>query len=178
MQEATDGELMTAIAHGNRQAFREVYRRYAALILGYSVRLLNNRSTAEEVTQEVWLKVVRAAASYRGEGSLKAWLFTVTRRTAFNYMRDHLSDPEVALAEVNLSATDLEEQVLARAEIGRVREAVAALPEAQRVALTLWLTEDLSYGEIASQMQVSEAAVKSLLFRARQNLEHQLRGRS
>lgn len=179
MKDATDGELMTWLAEGNQKAFQEIYRRYGAHVLGYSRRLLKNPGTSEEVSQEVWIKVVRAAASYRSEGTLKAWLYTVTRRTAFNYLRDSDFSEEIQNEELVRNAADsttaeFESQVLARGDVARIREAVDKLPEAQRVALTLWLTEDLSYDQIAGQMGVSESAVKSLLHRAREALREAL----
>lgn len=171
---------MTWIAQGNHKAFQEIYRRYAAHVFGYSLRLLKNRGTSEEVSQEVWIRVVRMASSYRSDGSLKSWLYTVTRRTAFNYLRDHDSSAEVKSEELidpasESSINEFEEQVLARAELADVRRAVDELPDSQRLALTLWLTEDLSYDQIAAQMGVSEASVKSLLFRARTALEKKIR---
>lgn len=179
MKNASDGELMTWLAQGNQKAFQEIYRRYGANVLGYSRRLLKNQGTSEEVSQEVWIKVVRAASSYRSEGSLKSWLYTVTRRTAFNYLRDHSHSDEIQNEELvanaaESTAIEFENRVLARADVAKVREALDRLPDSQRVALTLWLTEDLPYDQIAAQMGVSEAAVKSLLHRAREALREAL----
>lgn len=179
MKNATDGELMTWLAEGNQKAFQEIYRRYAAHVLGYSNRLLKNRGTSEEVSQEVWIKVVRAASSYRASGTLKSWLYTVTRRTAFNYLRDfsnveEVSSNEIIDAAAESSVAEFEARVLARAEIAAVRRALDTLPNSQRVALTLWLTEELAYDQIAQQMGISESAVKSLLFRAREALNEAL----
>jgi RNA polymerase sigma-70 factor (ECF subfamily) len=177
MKDASDGELMAMIAQGNQRAFQEVYRRYSPHVLGYSRRLIRDRGLSEETSQEVWIKVVRAASSYRGEGSLKAWLYTVVRRTAFNYLRDHISSEETAMAEVvEQSQSDFEERVLARAQIDEVRAVLETLPVNQRVALTMWLTEDLSYEDIAREMNLSESAVKSLLFRARNEMSVKIRG--
>lgn len=178
MQNASDSELMTMIADGQQQAFREIYRRYAPHVLGYSRRLIRDRGVSEEVAQEVWIRVVRAAAAYRGEGSLKAWLYTVVRRTAFNYLRDHINKEEVATdaPEVALTLVEFEQQVLARAEVDAVKAALNELPDNQRVALTLWLTEDLSYEDIAREMGLSESAVKSLLHRARVTLSERCGG--
>jgi len=172
MNDASDSELMRMIANGNQSAFQEVYRRYSPHVLGYSRRLIRDRGVSEEVSQEVWLKIVRAAASYRGEGSLKAWLYTVVRRTAFNYLRDHINTEEVATAapETSMTINEFEQQVLARAEVTAVRAALNELPDNQRLALTLWLTEDLSYEDIGRELGVSEGAVKSLLHRARNEM--------
>ncbi|MGE4131343.1 MAG: RNA polymerase sigma factor [Bdellovibrionales bacterium] len=178
MNETSDGELMTLLAGGNQAAFQELYRRYGAIVLGYCRRLLKNPSLSEEASQEAWIRVVRAAASYRAEGSVKSWVLTVARRAAFNYVRDHNSSEEVPLESEDQVGTiqDFEDQVLARSEVAQVRQALEQLPDRQRLALVLWLTEDMSYEQIAQQLDVSESSVKSLLFRARQTLEAQLRG--
>lgn len=172
---------MTWIAQGNHKAFQEVYRRYAAHVFGYSLRLLKNRGTSEEVSQEVWIRVVRMASSYRSDGALKSWLYTVTRRTAFNYLRDHDHSAEIqnedGVAQAGATTPgEFEERILARSEVARVRAALDELPDSQRLALVLWLTEDLSYDQIAAQMNVSESSVKSLLFRARAAMEKKIRG--
>lgn len=170
---------MQMIAAGHKPAFQELYRRYGSHVLGYSRRLVRQTGVSEEVAQEAWIRVVRAAASYRGDGSLKSWLYTVVRRTAFNYLRDHVASEEVATADLeaaHATVHEFEEQVLARAEIEAVRSALDSLPGNQRLALTMWLTEDLSYDEIAGQLGVTEAAVKSLLHRARQRISDKLRG--
>lgn len=177
MKNASDGELMSEIARGNQSAFRELYRRYSAHVLGYSRRLMRNPSTADEVSQECWIKIVRAASSYRGDGSVKSWVYTVVRRTALNYMRDQL--PRESLSDMEAapeaSTHEFETAVLARAEISEVRAALAELPDNQRLALTMWLTEELSYEEIARELSLSEGAVKQLLFRARQTLSDKIR---
>lgn len=173
MRESTDGELMQLIAQGNKKAFHEVYSRYSALVFGYSLRLLKNRAVAEDITQDVWIKTVRLAASYRGEGSLKGWLLKVTRNTALNHFRDNAKDlqsvpMEDAGAEVPVE--DFERMIFQKAEVAQLKKALDELPEAQRVALIMWVSEKLSYAEIASEMNLSESAVKSLIFRARRAL--------
>ncbi len=177
MKNASDGELMSGIAQGNQSAFRELYRRYSAHVLGYSRRMMRNPSTADEVSQECWIKIVRAAATYRAEGSVKSWLYTVVRRTALNFMRDQLPRETLTDSENAPEATtqEFEASVLARAEISKVRAALADLPDNQRLALTMWLTEELSYEEIARELNLSEGAVKQLLFRARQTLAERIR---
>lgn len=177
MKNASDGELMSLIAKGSQTAFREIYRRYSSLVLGYSRRLLREAQNADELSQEAWLKIVRGAASFRGDGSVKSWIFTVVRRTALNHMRDQLPQEipvDIETVEV-LAASEFEQAVLARAEIAEVRSALRELPDNQRLALTMWLTEEMSYEDIARELNLSEGAVKQLLHRARQTLETRIR---
>lgn len=175
---------MKRLAEGHQEAFHEIYRRYSAHVLGYCRRILHDHSVSDEISQEVWIKVVRAAASYRSEGTLKSWLLTVTRRTALNYLRDSRAGMEVATEDVEdstsgreeLRRTDFEDRIFARAAVEEIRRRIDELPANQRLALTLWLTEDLSYQEIAQEMDLTESAVKSLIHRARATLEQDLRG--
>jgi RNA polymerase sigma-70 factor (ECF subfamily) len=175
MRDQSDGELMQLIANGNKGAFQEVYRRYSALVLGYGVRLLKDRATAEDISQDVWLRTVRLAASYRGEGSLQGWLLKITRNTALNHFRSRKAEPTPLTPDDAPSdigrPEECEERLMKSFEIDRLVKLMQRLPDSQRVALVLWLSEKLSYDEIGMEMGLSEAAVKSLIFRARRFLE-------
>ena len=174
MREKADGELMKLIALGNKTAFQEVYHRYSPLVFGYGVRILKDRSAAEDTAQEVWLRVVRLAASYRGESTLKHWLLRVTRNTALTHIRKRglvAESMDDSPQGDTFPPEDFEQSMLRSMELSRLSELINELPESQRVALMLWISEKLSYDEIASEMGTSEAAVKSLIFRARRSLE-------
>lgn len=182
MRNLSDGELMKLISGGNRQAFQEVYQRYGAIVFGYSARLLKDRSTAEDITQDVWMKAVRLASSYRGEGSLKGWLLKITRHTALNFFRSQKnvvlqSGTDIETNQENGVPEDFEKALLKNFEVNRIIGLIQELPDGQRVALLLWISERLSYDEIASEMGLSESAVKSLIFRARRFLEERSGGR-
>lgn len=173
---------MKLISDGNRQAFQEVYQRYGAIVFGYSIRILKDRSTAEDTAQEVWIKTVRLDSSYRGEGSLKGWLLKITRHTALNFFRSQKnvvlqSGTEMDANQDNGTAQELENNLLKSFEVSRIVGLLQELPDAQRVALLLWISEHLTYEEIASEMGLSESAVKSLIFRARRFLEDKCGGR-
>ncbi len=173
MRNVSEGELMKLLADGNRSAFQELYARYGKIVFGYSIRILKNRATAEDITQEVWIKTVRLAASFRGEGSVKGWLLKITRNTALNHFRSLKTSVayEESQIEDNGQPEDSENNLLRILEINELKERIQELPEAQRVALVLWISERLSYEEIATEMGLSEVAVKSLIFRARRSLE-------
>jgi RNA polymerase sigma-70 factor (ECF subfamily) len=172
MRDSSDQQLMTRIGQGDQKAFQEVYRRYSASVYGYGMKLMKERAAAEDIVQEVWIKTVRMAAAYRGDGSLKGWLLKITRNTALNVFRSRRIEIEFEeTSAADIAPADFENQVLSAFEIAKLKEHIAALPDAQRVALVLWITEHLDYEKIASEMGTSVAAVKSLIFRARRQLE-------
>ena len=171
MRAKSDGELMQMIANGNESAFQEVYHRYSRLVFGYGVRILKERGLAEDVAQEVWIRVVRLSTSYRGEGALKFWLMKVTRNSALTLIRKRGVVAETVVGEEpTADAAETAEQLTRGIELARLSERMSQLPDGQRVALVLWISESLSYDEIASEMNVSVEAVKSLIFRARKTL--------
>ncbi|MCC7404913.1 MAG: RNA polymerase sigma factor [Bdellovibrionales bacterium] len=180
MSQPSDDELMQRLAQGDQRAFAELFERHAGKILGYACRLVGDQARAEDVSQDVWFRIVKTAPSYQGSGHFIAWAFTLTRNRALNSIRDAKKLDE-ALAGgsgdelVDLpDRDDLEEKIMKLAEVERVKNAIDKLPEVQRVALVSWLTEDLSYDELAAQLGTSVPAVKSLLFRARRSLEQAL----
>ncbi len=179
----SDDELMNEIAKGNHPAFTHLFKRHSGKVLGYAKRLLVDQSKAEDVSQEVWLKVVKVASNYRGSGNFIAWVFTLTRNAAFNVLRDQkrwvdrhtsFSPDEEEMNEPLWSKGEWEKRWEQMNQIEKVKIEIDCLPDAQRIALVTWLTEDMSYEEVAAQLEVSVSALKSLLFRARQNLNRAL----
>ncbi len=126
------------------------------------------------------MKVIKAAPSYRAESKFSAWILTIARRTCLSEMRRLaktallVEEPEHGV-EIECDKESVERQLSQSQTIHRIRSEIDKLPGAQRAALTMWMTEDLSYEEIAAELSTSVAAVKSLIFRARQNLEKALR---
>lgn len=182
MSYADDGDLMTKIATGQSKAFKIIFSRYGGSVLGYCTRLLGDRSVAEDVSQEVWIKVVKSARYYESRASLISWLFTIARNTSLNHLRqnkhfEELSDEvEKTIEEQNFSQASLEEVLSREVTHQRVQQAIDQLPSQQRAALVMWLTEEMDYDRIAHELNTSVSAVKSLLFRARQTLAEKLGG--
>jgi RNA polymerase sigma-70 factor (ECF subfamily) len=181
MKHVPDGELMKAIARGNAPAFRELFLRHSSLVMGYGRRMVKDLALAEDVSQESWMKVVRAAPSYEDKGVFRAWLLSIVRRTALNLLRsrsrfEFITEPSAETE--NTPRENFEKIFSQQQELEHVKQLIEALPDQQRVALVIWLSEDMSYEDIAAELGLSVAAVKSLLFRARRTLEQQLRGAS
>jgi len=178
----TDEELMAQISKGDQKAFAEVFRRYGRPVLGYCVRLLGDRGAAEDVSQDVWLKVVQQSEHYEARGKLISWLLTIARNTCLNLMRSkkRFSDATRAAEDFLIddppSRTSLEELLIEQENRRALQHAVDSLPETQRVVLMMYMTEDMSYDEISKLTHNSVSSIKSLLFRARQSLERALIG--
>lgn len=167
------------LAKGDQSAFNCLFSHYGDLVFGYCLKLLQNRDRAEDASQEVWVKVLKSAHRYEGRGRLRAWLLQITRNTCFNFFRDQKKNRAEDLSDVDVDVEDFTQDsvlnTLTEAQnIVQLKQHIQDLPDNQRMALMIWMTEELSYEEIAAQLQLSVSAVKSLLFRARQTLKEKL----
>jgi RNA polymerase sigma-70 factor (ECF subfamily) len=187
-----DVRLMLQVRDDVQGAFEVLVNRYQHRLLGVMVHLVGRVEEAEDLTQEVFLRIYRARKGYRPRAKFSTWLFTIANNLALNHLRGKGRNPTVALGggaggdtSSGSSIRPAEERVLARegtpsAQFRKVelsdvvREALDVLGEDQKVAVLLNKFEDMSYAEIAEVMGRSEAAVKSLLARARNHLREQL----
>jgi RNA polymerase sigma-70 factor (ECF subfamily) len=177
--ELDDAALMAGAARGDIGAFEQLVERHQALVIGTVGRMLGNNSDAEDVAQQVFVRVWKSAERYRPTAKFTTWLLTITRNLVFNEARRRKRHPgdlldvhegEEALALVDSAGRVPDEQLL-EAELQReIDRAILALPEKQRMAVVLRRYEDKSYEEIGEVLGLSIAAVKSLLFRARTEL--------
>ncbi|MGW4248649.1 ECF RNA polymerase sigma factor SigK [Nocardia sp. NPDC004722] len=160
------GELLTAIAGGDRDAFTELYRRTSHRVYGLSLRILNNRATAEEVTQEVYLQAWSLSERYdRGLASPMGWLMMLTHRRAIDRMR---ADIAGRTRETQYGRTHLErdrdvvtESVELRADRRAVLRCLDVLTELQRESIALAYYGGLSYSEVAERLESPLATVKA-----------------
>lgn len=173
-----DDQLMAEVAKGCSKSFAMLFETYGRVVLGYATRLMKNQGLAEDISQEVWVKVVKAAPSYHGQGQFKAWVLTLTRNLCFNklkadkrlnFVEDPNTLPSPSTNEENALSTP-ETQMILEHDMLQVKEAIDSLPESQRLALTLLIAEDLNYESIADHLELSISATKSLIYRARQNV--------
>ena len=187
-QEASDPECMRAVATGDEEAFSELVERYQHIVYGTCYRLLGSyHAEAEDVAQMVFIKVFKAAGRYRATALFKTWLMTIVRNTVFTHVRkmkrsrDRQVDwhnpeepdrePDFPDESATSADSDLEQGELLRC----LEKAMGELPENQRLALVLRQYEQMSYDEIASAMSTSVSSVKSLIFRARDQLRATVR---
>jgi RNA polymerase sigma-70 factor (ECF subfamily) len=185
-----DVRLMLQVRDDVSGAFEVLVNRYQHRLLGVMVHLVGRLEEAEDLTQEVFLRIYRARKGYRPRAKFSTWLFTIANNLALNHLRGKGRNPIVALnsggdSTGSSSVRSAEERAVAReatpsAQLRKVelsdvvREALELLGEDQKVAVLLNKFEDMSYAEIADVMGRSEAAVKSLLARARNHLREQL----
>jgi len=178
-----DLALMQRVATGDHEAFRELVERHQKSVVGTVTRMLNNPSEAEDIAQQVFLRVWRHAKRYRPDAKFTTYLFTITRNLVFNESRRKKRRKEVSADEREENSHSLIEADPSRqpdAELLQdelrvaVDAAIAALPEAQRMAVVLRRYEQMPYEEIAVVLDLSVSAIKSLLFRARTTLRESL----
>jgi RNA polymerase sigma-70 factor (ECF subfamily) len=183
-----DVRLMLQVRDDVQGAFETLVERYQNRLLGVMAHLVGRVDEAEDLTQEVFLRIYRARKGYRPRAKFSTWLFTIANNLASNHLRGKGRSPVVALVGEDTGSQPLapaNERVLARegtpsaqmrkAELSEVvREALDVLGEDQKLAVLLNKFEDMSYAEIGEVMGRSEAAVKSLLARARNHLREQL----
>jgi RNA polymerase sigma-70 factor (ECF subfamily) len=174
--------LMLRVQDGDATAFDELERRYGPRVFGYFCRQLGDRSEAEDLTQEVFLRLYRARHGYRPRARFATWVFHITQNVARNALRSRRRRPCVRLEAGPSADGDLLEALLSdrgeapsrpleRDELaGVVRAAVAGLGTRQRAAVELHQFEDRTYAEVAAELDMTPKAAKSLLYRARNQL--------
>ena len=185
----SDLELMLRVRDGDAASFDTLLRRYRVPLVGYFRRMLRNPAMAEDLAQEVFLRVYKARERYEPEARFTTWLYRIATNLALNALRDRkdeVPDPaeedgeqEGARERFVDSQPTAEQNLIQRDRERLIRNAVAALPENQRAAVILHKYQEVGYHQISTILRVSESAVKSLLFRAygtlRQRLEPLLR---
>jgi len=177
--------LMERIGAGDHRAFRELVERHQHAVVGTVAKMLGNPSEAEDISQQVFLRIWRHAKRYRPDAKFTTYLFTITRNLVFNESRrkkrrketssdereenSHMGTPDDPSRQPD--AQMLQEELRAA-----VDKAIASLPEQQRMAVVLRRYEQMPYEDIAGVLDLSVSAVKSLLFRARTTLREALSG--
>jgi RNA polymerase sigma-70 factor (ECF subfamily) len=161
-----DGELLSAIAGGDRQAYRALYQRYAAILLGLLSRILGDRGEAEDVLQEVFLQIWKKAGDFDDRrGRALHWLATIARNRALDRRSTLESRRRLAAAPMpNLpeeESPDPADEANMAEEVRHLHRALAQIPEAQRKVLLLAYFDGLSQSEIADRVGAPLGTVKS-----------------
>ncbi len=184
----TDAEVMLRLKTGDDAAFDYLVEKYRRPMLSFMYRMAHNSAVAEELVQEIFLRVYRSRQTYNAEAKFSTWLYRIASNLAVNYARDTKHErPELS---VNLDEPDTEtgttidlpdgspsaEQVILRQErLAAIRQHVHNLPERQRMAVLMHKYQGMDYSQIAEVLKLSESAVKSLLFRAYETLRIKLK---
>jgi RNA polymerase sigma-70 factor (ECF subfamily) len=185
-----DIRLMLQVRDDTPGAFEELVQRYQHRLVAVMNHLVGNTEEAEDLAQEVFLRIYRARKKYRPQSKFSTWLFTIANNLALNSLRARQRKPVVPLNTSDsgpLGPRPAEQLVsdrgsgpvkrVERQELAAlIREALNGLNERQRMAVILNKFEDMNYAEIAEVMGLTTKAVKSLLSRARMNLRTALMG--
>jgi RNA polymerase sigma-70 factor, ECF subfamily len=186
----TDVQLMLDVKAGDEQSFELLLQRFRSPLVNFLYRMVRNREQAEDLAQEVFLRVYRARGDYVPSAKFTTWLFRIATNLALNSMRDTRHQrAEISLdAPVTVDAEEgdekpmdvaekhpnIEQYLVEESRRKMIRRAIDKLPEKQRAAVLLHKYQDLDYGEIAKVLECSESALKSLLFRAYEALRVEL----
>jgi RNA polymerase sigma-70 factor, ECF subfamily len=181
---------MLDVKAGDEQSFGLLLQRYRTPLVNFLYRMVRSREQAEDLAQEVFIRVYRAREEYVPSAKFTTWLFRIATNLALNWLRDHRHQKlELSMdAPVTSDAEDgdekpfevadkhptIEQELVQEDRKKMIRHAIEKLPEKQRAAVLLHKYQELDYAEIAKILSVSESALKSLLFRAYESLRVEL----
>ena len=186
--ELTDAEVMLRVKAGDDSAFDFLVQKYRRPIINFMFRMAHNTAVAEDLAQEVFLRVYRSRSSYEASAKFTTWLYRIATNLGMNYSRDTRHERPENI--INLDAPDeetgqapdladktpsVEEEIMRRERLRAIRQKVEALPERQKMAVLMHKYQQMDYREIADVLKLSESATKSLLFRAYETLRTQLK---
>lgn len=178
-----DVALMLEVAQGDEAAFEQLIERHQHLVIGTVAKMLGNASDAEDIAQQVFIRLWKCAPRYKPKAKFTTFLLTITRNLIFNESRRKSRKKEYSIDEreddfhlqtPDPHASSPDEGLLQQELRQAVDDAITSLPEKQRLAVILRRYEDMPYDEIAGILGLSVSAVKSQLFRARQALKESL----
>lgn len=180
-----DVALMLRVKEGDMEAFEILVERHQHSVVGTCAKMLGGESEAEDIAQQVFIRVWKSAGRYEPTAKFTTWLMTITRNLIFNESRRRSrsrlqslesDDPDAPQAQHADASVNSPQEALLDGELrSAVDHAIASLPEPQRVAIVLRRYEDMPYEEIAKVLRTSVPAVKSILFRARNELRDRLK---
>ena len=179
-----DAELMLRVKEGDDASFGILLDKHRSPVVHFLFRMIQNQAVAEELAQEVFLRVYRSRSTYEPTAKFTTWLFRIATHLALNALRDgknersqeRLDDDtgDMPVRQVSDRKPSVEQSMVHQARMAEIRRAIAALPEKQRAAVLMHKYEEMEYSQIAKVLGCSESAVKSLLFRAYETLRARL----
>jgi RNA polymerase sigma-70 factor (ECF subfamily) len=184
----SDAEVMLRVKAGDDGAFNYLVDKFRRPMISFMYRMTHNSATAEDLAQEVFLRVYRSRAGYTADAKFTTWLYRIATNLAVNHARDTRherpevtvnideSDEETGLTvDVPDTSMNAEQDILRSERLAAIRKHVEALPERQRLAVLMHKYQNMDYKQIADVLHLSESATKSLLFRAYETLREKLK---
>ena len=187
--EKSNEDLMGSVRLGNRHAFEVLINRHQRSVLNFIFRFLGNRTDAEDLTQEVFLRVWKAAGTYKPDAKFTTWLYRIATNLCINrqhairirklFVQSHVQEQiqnskDSSIIGESAGILSPEERLIDSEQSVRLLNALIELPAKQRVAIVLRIYDEMSYQEIAQIMDRSLSSVDSLLIRAKKNLHRKL----
>ncbi len=179
---------MLRVKAGDQSAFDYLVQKYRRPLVSFMYRMARNTAAAEDLAQEVFLRVYRSRQTYEASAKFTTWLYRIATNLAVNHARDTRHErPEVTVSldepdeetgttlDVADGAVTAEESLVRRERTVAIRAKVEALPERQKLAVIMHKYQQMDYKQIAEVLKLSESATKSLLFRAYETLREQLK---
>jgi len=180
-----DTQLMIRVQRDDASSFSELLARNRSLVLNYLSRMVVNRAIAEELAQDVFVRVYRSRGTYEPTARFSTWLYRITTNVALNHFRDEKRNQnQISLdmqdsAHVRREAQDgaqlVEDRLVREVVVQQIRNAIRALPPKQRAAVIMHKYDDMDYSQIARVLGCTTSAVKALMFRAYETLRLRLK---
>ncbi len=183
-----DAELMLRVKRGDLPAFEELVQKYKHPVINIIYRLLHDLDEAEDLAQNVFVRVYQSAARYEVSAKFSTWIFTIARHLCLNEIRRRSRHPAQSLESSQTESEDSAprqypddkitgppQAFLNRELEQKIQEALASLPDKQRLALAMCQENELSYEEMAKILGCSLSATKSLIHRGRETLKEKLK---
>ena len=179
-----DAELMLWVRDGDETSFALLVNRHRGPVVHFLHRMVQNQGVAEELAQEVFLRVYKSRGTYEPTAKFTTWLFRIATHLALNWLRDGKAEKgqesiddtggEGPARQLQDRSGTIEQTLVYEARLREIRAAIEALPGKQRAAVLMHKYEEMEYSQIAGVLGCSESAVKSLLFRAYETLRARL----
>ena len=178
-----DAELMIRVKEGDGASFAVLLEKHRGPVIHFLYRMVQNQAVAEELGQEVFLRVFRARETYEPTAKFTTWLFRIATHLALNSLRNRRKErlqesidgeEEKPARQFSDQQPSVEAVMVKQVRTEEIRRAVAGLPEKQRAAVLMHKYQEMEYAQIAKILNCSESAVKSLLFRAYETLRARL----
>ena len=180
-----DTQLMIRVQRDDAPSFGELLGRNRNLVINYLSRMVVNRAIAEELAQDVFIRVYRSRRTYEPTAKFSTWLYRITTNVALNHFRDQkrnqnqvsldMQDSANLKRETQDNAPLIEDRLVREVVARQIRRAVRALPPKQRAAVIMHKYDEMDYAQIASVLRCTPSAVKALMFRAYETLRLRLR---
>jgi RNA polymerase sigma-70 factor (ECF subfamily) len=180
-----DAQLMLRVRDGDEDSFRVLLDKHRNPLVHFLYRMVQEQPVSEELAQEVFLRIYRSRASYEPTARFTTWMFRIATHLALNWLRDEKNERaterldedrggDLPARELPDRSPSVEQRMVYQARLQEIRDAISTLPDKQRAAVLMHKYREMEYAQIASALECSESAVKSLLFRAYETLRARL----